>query len=1564
MSDSTDTNDTKNGDITKAVELLEDSTEPLQRRVELLEKAVDASDFTMDDVLIAYLNRNTESNILFPSVVEQVTQKIDVIEEQTGDSISIQSLTEDEEIHIASDKPSVVEAGLRVYSQVDKSSTDREKLLREIISDSNRSGIGIKPAEMAQSIKEFKETIKERKENQSDPLSDEARQDIVSSVADEMLTTEESDDTAEEDLDPDDAEPDIDVDVGIDENSIDISGDITTPTPTRAGEDIQLSVDYTATYTGDTEDEPEIEKLIWYVGGVEIGSGEEVTYQFEYPGRYTISIEFQSKNGETGYIKSTVNVEDKTWIQTSIRTTNGGLLTTEETAKFIADVETQNSPVSDVTWKVNGLEEETGEQFEKKFTSQGSYEIELIAENENDDEDTDTTTLEVTDPTGVEIVSQTDSTGYVGQEHEVAFNVSLENAYIETMECRIDGKGVDVQEIPNQTIHHTFDKPGEHTIHCRVENDVGDVAETSENIMVYVPAAVEINNDTTEVIKGDTVEFSADFDKRLDWEWSFDNASIQRVGETASVEFDSVNPPEARVSIAVENENGESERDTQDLTVHKPEIHATISGDFEAVEGDVVTLSTENSTIEHTGTDKIVWKVDDEREIGTGEQITHRFNEPGTYDVTARIEGTRDAVDTGREQIQVDEYTDTTAVIVVNGKHTTRDEITLDGSNSVAENTEIETYHWSVEGHGTVEGETVPIRIKEPGTYTVSLKTICPTGDTDTTEKEIEIEQYTNITAGITGPIKTTLGSGVEFTADDTTVENLTIESYNWEVNDTPISDNPKFVHTFTEKGRHDVTLTVTAENRETSTDTHSVTVNEPEQSVSAKITTATNEPTLNERVTFSAADSTASYTRITGYKWKLDGTPIDKDSEEITVNFDNYGKHSITLNVFTDAGINDTDSAYVTVLPDPENPPYPRLRPETTPQQIKEFAANITTNTRLPNKNKGQYITQLVRESQSYDIDIEITDVIDYIQENGFIELEKLTLDLEDHQIESIFTETQAALLLQETHAETEQNPVDETEDKQTTDGKIEETPQEDEQTTATDDIESENNETTSQWDVPSDQDTKSKGSESENTDKSEVKEIEAKQTTDTAGNEPEHDNEDGHTVTEDQTTPGESENRQKDSNSADEPMGAWTTEAQPKSGSVNEIYGNETEDTEQDRSDTQPQAEAENNPQSTETEQEDTQEVDEETVGGKWETEREINSTANNTTEDQSKTEDAKADTGTQSSTDEETETKSQETDDEREEFPEERFDPDHTVSSSELEGNEDWHKHTKEADRPEQSTGSNSPFSMPDYAQDLVDIEYVLDGSDDDLAPDNVNSAGVIVTQDDRYIAIAEVTGRDWAIHPPQKKYDIIKSFESEFLSQIDTHTQIVSLPTQFDLQAHLNHIEKVTENSTQKQETLVSIGRSIYPNWIEDFMQRNDMKQRTFYIIVEMSAQELLRFRETKDSLAESMAELPAIGGLFSRFTKDAQEEITEFQCLRELNTRMSRIEGGLRRLDVKVDRLSDRNEVLSVLYHYYNRTEVENRVFPTKPFGQTDRQSMIGGVPVSQLQNMNDGMYEE
>lgn len=264
------------------------------------------------------------------------------------------------------------------------------------------------------------------------------------------------------------------------------------------------------------------------------------------------------------------------------------------------------------------------------------------------------------------------------------------------------------------------------------------------------------------------------------------------------------------------------------------------------------------------------------------------------------------------------------------------------------------------------------------------------------------------------------------------------------------------------------------------------------------------------------------------------------------------------------------------------------------------------------------------------------------------------------------------------------------------------------------------------------------------------------------------------------------------------------------------------------------------------------------------------------------------------------------------------------------------------TSERKRPEESDPTlEGALGTRNYTQDLLDFDLVL-SDEDTVGPTKVNSDGVIMTKSGDYVGLARVHPRSWSIHTEEKKHQIIANYQSAFLSSLDFYTQILCYPTEFDMTEHVDRLEERMNSraASGRDSPLVHYGRQYYPRWLASHIESQELTQREYYVAVRVDPTELRQFEDT-EGLAAKVGEraeafgtvLEALGSLVSG--DEGTSEASAEECIREVDKRLRQVKSALKQLDVEVDLLKDRDQVLSVIYHYYNNTKPKRNDFGTE-----------------------------
>ena len=199
-------------------------------------------------------------------------------------------------------------------------------------------------------------------------------------------------------------------------------------------------------------------------------------------------------------------------------------------------------------------------------------------------------------------------------------------------------------------------------------------------------------------------------------------------------------------------------------TVNLPEPSESVQPSFSTINsegGEGETLST-TDTVDFDASDSVSsdgdivsynWEFGDGN-TAEGEQVSHSYDEPGTYTVLLTVEDEEGQVNTVEETITI-ESDDPESVLLTNSgteeesstSNTVDEPITFDASDSSSPNGEIESYAWDFGDSNTDEGEEVTHTYTETGTYTVVLTITDSAGETSTSEMTVTVEEPSELTA-------------------------------------------------------------------------------------------------------------------------------------------------------------------------------------------------------------------------------------------------------------------------------------------------------------------------------------------------------------------------------------------------------------------------------------------------------------------------------------------------------------------------------------------------------------------------------------------------------------------------------------------------------------------------------------------------------------------------------------------------------------------------------------------------------------------------------------------------
>jgi|AntDeeMetagen285_2_1112576.scaffolds.fasta_scaffold00860_4 plastocyanin len=1364
-----------NPDVQRAVEYLEDSDEPLDSKVSVVTNAANSADIPIDTILSEYADRLSANGVIYPMHESKLRELHGGVQQAVGEDKtgSLEDLCHPHTL--IETKDDVVTEAINIYTSEGEKNADKQERIKTLIKDAQRDGIDINPGDVLRSLKEFSQKT--------------------------------------------DEDGDVSVEMEEDDDVTIVTG-IETPDQVTAGEEYLYQVI--------VADDANLAESDWYIGGTKAGTGRTVLHTFEFPGIYTVSVEATDNAGETDHYSEEVEVVDPSTIELDI--SGDSTVSPGATTEYKAEVRARNETITGLQWELDSVPAGKGRTFSNTFEHDGEHTISVTATGESGITVNESKDITVQTPTGISVELDMPDDVYVDEKTEIGCSIDAENSAIDSTTFKIGDEVIPIEQSSSIVVEHIFTEPGEYPVTITATNTGGETDTSVATVNARVRPEVELVEHPESVIRGDSESFTVEFDDRLSSRWGVNDASLTHVGErTAQVTFNSGLAENARVSIEVENDAGETASDSATVSVNQPTVDTVIDFPDVVTVDELVEFSAKNTEATDADITRIEWTLGDGEVIGRGETVTHSFPGPGEYSVSATTHTNRDVGDTETVTVRVEPDTDLTAVIVTRGGPTTRDEFVLDGSKSRATNTGVRSYTWDIEGHDEVTGETAEIRFESPGEYNVELTVESDAGDVDTDTTTLTVEQYTAVTATIDGPSEFGVGEPIEFSGKASVPINTQIVEYEWFLNDQPVGSGDEFTQTFSKPGHYTIGLEVTTATDDVDKATQGVIAESPESTITPDFELKLDkDPAVGEPVTITAAPTEVENGTLRACEWVVDGDELGNTTAVIGISFDEIGETEVELKVTASDGVNESVSKSIYVTPAISDPPYTPVTTNSEMADVFGTAVEIYQNDVLTTSDKNRFAAHLVKDAQNAGIYVDSQEVEAHLED-----IEAVDSDIVDIDEGSVASERKYRFI---------DDDVDVSEKYR---GKTD----------------------TASWDATTDTGAKSHDS---------VTELEG------PGADPfgidENDDEDTATDDTNDADTDSLAHLDLDSESSDDNSESSGSNVARESPISDATFGV-----------TEP----------------DPGELDDES-------------------------EDGSEDTGS-----------GEDDSDDLDEIP--------SVDEDDID-----ERHTTERISPETFDLGDSIFSMPNYAQDLMDFEYIM-GEDDELVPEDVNGAGIVVAENGLYIAIARVQGRDWSIHTGEKQRDIVQTYQSHFLSALDSPVQMVSIPTRFDMREHISNVNDVlSENSDDSDELLMNIGRSIYPNWLEDFMIQNDMKERQFYLVATVSAEQLHRFKGDGESLVDQLQDIPVIGGFFDRFSEDKVEDITKYQCLRELNTRMNRMKSGLRRMDVGVERIDSRNEAMAVLYHYFHNIEPDREVFPTGPFTTTHQNGSIGGISVDHL----------
>ena len=297
---------------------------------------------------------------------------------------------------------------------------------------------------------------------------------------------------------------------------------------------------------------------------------------------------------------------------------------------------------------------------------------------------------------------------------------------------------------------------------------------------------------------------------------------------------------------------------------------------------------------------------------GSGETDTHRFQTEGTYFVKLVVTDNDGNEDSDIQTLVVGIDQGPTAVIEISpGSPKFGETVYFDGSGSTDKDGTIVSYRWDFGDGSTGTGETTTHQYSRAGTYTVTLEVTDDSGNTGSAYENIEVTSGSPPTAVFFhSPTNPVVGETVSFNATESTDEDGTIVSWQWDFGDGGTGSGGITTHSYQASGTYKVILIVTDNDGNTNRAEGNVAVGNNSRPT-ASFTYTPGSPGVGTTVHFDASDSRDTDGTIVSWQWDF-GDGITGSGETITHQFMPAGNYVVILTVKDDNG--GTDTAFKTV--------------------------------------------------------------------------------------------------------------------------------------------------------------------------------------------------------------------------------------------------------------------------------------------------------------------------------------------------------------------------------------------------------------------------------------------------------------------------------------------------------------------------------------------------------------------------------------------------------------------------------------------------------------------------
>lgn len=215
----------------------------------------------------------------------------------------------------------------------------------------------------------------------------------------------------------------------------------------------------------------------------------------------------------------------------------------------------------------------------------------------------------------------------------------------------------------------------------------------------------------------------------------------------------------------------------------------------------------------------------------------------------------------------------------------------------------------------------------------------------------------------------------------------------------------------------------------------------------------------------------------------------------------------------------------------------------------------------------------------------------------------------------------------------------------------------------------------------------------------------------------------------------------------------------------------------------------------------------------------------------------------------------------------------------------------------------------------AQDTLGFEYVRDDG--------------IAVDDDHYIGLIHVTPRNWLVLNDEEKQSVFSAFVSFLRGAVQFPIQIVAIPRDFDVTHHTSNIRDADNRANHDKESpFLAHGRRRQVIWTQNAIDNRHVKDRDHYLVVRVRAEQVYSYMNKSGAFDG----IPILENLVKKVKRTASSDTeedrvaSEDRCVAEVNQRRHSLREKLANTGVRTELVDDRNEMMDILYRYYNHSD--------------------------------------